>query len=411
MTVNVNDLELPNIEPKYLDRSKTIYDRNQKEIEASQINWIASLDGLAYVIFGHKNVNSILKDKRWHNGIYLLSDANPNYDERVKSNRRQLIINLEGMDHIRLKKIIGPVFSPKVAENLRPDMKIAINSIIDTVSQLQEFDLQKDIFDKYPSYIISKIIGVPHSDSEIFGEWADITFKTFGGNYSGDAEQIKNTQKDLDVYTKKLIADKRKNPGNDMTSMLISAESDGDKLDDAEIGSLIQVVLMAGIDTTRCQLGLISIILLSRPDLVDMIKNNQNVKEIIEECVRIDGVFKQLLRVASEDIEYNGVLFPKGTVVTPSLMSGQFDDSVFEDSLQFKLGRDATKAKTLAYGGGIHYCLGVSLARAEMEEAIMAVVHRIPDLHISGDIVYKKVYEAVWGPRSIPVQCSSITKE
>lgn len=402
--VNVKDLQLPKIQPKYLDNSKDIYERVEKEMQASKINWIADLEGLAYVIFGYKNVTSVLKDKRWHNGLYLLSDANPNYNERVKSNRRQLIINLEGMDHLRLKKIVGPVFSPKVADSLRPEMKNAINEIIDNVINLDNFDLQKDILDKYPAYIISKIIGVPQSDAGMFGEWADNTFKTFGGNFSADADLIKKTQKDLDNYTSNLIAEKRKNPSNDLVSMLVSAETDGERLDDIEIACLIQAILVAGIDTTRCQLGLIFIMLLSRPDLFDMVKNENSVNEIVEECVRLDGVFKQLIRVASEDIEYNGVLFPKGTVVTPSLASGQFDDSIFKDATEFKLDRNNAKSHTLSYGGGIHYCLGAALARAEMQEATKIIAQRLPNIKLSGDIIYKKVYESVWGPRSIPVK-------
>jgi cytochrome P450 len=308
------------------------------------------------------------------------------------------------MDHLRLRKIVGPVFSPKVADSLRPEMKNAINEIIDNVINLDNFDLQKDILDKYPAYIISKIIGVPQSDAGMFGEWADNTFKTFGGNFSADADLIKKTQKDLDNYTNDLIAEKRKNPSNDLVSMLVSAEADGERLDDIEIACLIQAILVAGIDTTRCQLGLIFIMLLSRPDLFDMVKNQNSVNEIVEECVRLDGVFKQLIRVASEDIEYNGVLFPKGTVVTPSLTSGQFDDFIFEDATEFKLDRNNAKSHTLSYGGGIHYCLGAALARAEMQEATKVIAQRLPNIKLSGDIVYKKVYESVWGPRSIPVK-------
>jgi cytochrome P450 len=308
------------------------------------------------------------------------------------------------MDHLRLRKIVGPVFSPKVADSLRPEMKKVINEIIDEIIDLDSFDLQKDILDKYPAYIIGKIIGVPQDDTEMFGEWADNTFKTFGGNFNADADVVKKTQKDLDKYTNNLITEKRKNPSNDLVSMLVNAEVDDEKLDDIEIACLIQAILIAGIDTTRCQLGLIFVILLSRPDIFDIIKSEDDISEAIEECVRLDGVFKQLIRVASEDIEYNGVLFPKGTVVTPSLVSGQLDDLVFEDATEFKLNRKNTKGNTLSYGGGIHYCLGAALAKAEIQEAAKVIAERMPNMVLSGDVIYKKVYESVWGPRSIPVK-------
>jgi cytochrome P450 len=404
MNINVNNLFLPKIEPNYLDSSKEIYSRIKKELSISKVNWLASLNGLGYAAYGHDNISKILKDKRWHNGLYLLSESNPHYDEIIKINIKKLIINTEGKDHVRLKKIVTPIFSPKAADSLRGEMKNAVNEIIDTVVDLEKFDLQKDVFDKYPSYIISKILGIPNSDWKKFAEWADNSFKTFvGGNNSADAEIIKKSQKELNAYTKNLIKNKKLNPSDDLVTMLINARSDEDKLTDSEIASLIHIVIMAGIDTTRYQLGLISIILLSRPDLVEMIINDKNVNEIIEECVRIDGVFKQLIRVASEDIEMNGILFPKGTLLVLAISSGQYDNFVFEDSTEFKLERKNGKSMTLAYGSGAHYCLGASLARAQMQECIKILFKRIPEISLSGEVVYKKVHEAVWGAHSIPV--------
>lgn len=402
MTVNVKDLDLPYIPPKIIKSDLDAYDQFNIGMEAHKTSWIGTT-GLSIVILDHDHSAKMLKDKRWHNAIYLLSDANPHFDDNIKSARRKLIINLEGDDHFRLRKIIGPVFSPRVADSMRHDMRDAINEILDSVTHLGECDLQKDVFNKYPSYIITKIIGIPNAEWETFSKWADDTFKTFGGNYDQDSDQIMNTQKELDQYTKNLIIERRNNPQNDLVSMLIDADANGEKLTDAEIASLIQAILMAGIDTTRCQLGLISIMLSNRPDLIAMLANDQNVEEIIEECTRLDGVFKYLIRIASEDIEYNGVLFPKGTIMSPALMVGNHDETVFENASGFEINRPNRKAANLSYGGGIHYCLGASLARAEMQECMKAIAKRMGDYKINGDIIYKKAYESVWGPRSIPI--------
>jgi cytochrome P450 len=317
--------------------------------------------------------------------------------------RKKLIINLEGEDHSRLRKIIAPVFSPKTAELLRPDMQDAINQVLNDVIESGQCDLQKDVFNKYPSYIISKIVGVPNSDWEKFSQWADDTFKTFGGNFEHHSEVILNTQNELDQYTNNLIISKKENKGNDLVSMLIDAEFDGQKLSDQEIQSLIQVVLMAGMDTTRAQLGLIAVMLSERPDLISMLANDLNVEDIIEESTRLDSVFKYVMRIASEDIEYNGVLFPKGTIISPALGVNNYDDLAFENASEFILDRKATKGITLSYGGGIHYCLGASLARAQMQECMKVVAKRMPDYKITGEVLYKEAYESVVGPRSIPV--------
>jgi len=160
---------------------------------------------------------------------------------------------------------------------------------------------------------------------------------------------------------------------------------------------------MAGMDTTRTQLGIIAVMLSERPDLISMLANDSNVDEIIEECTRLDSVFKYLMRIASEDIEYNGVLFPKGTLISPALSIGNHDDSAFENSSDFILDRKGTKVTTLSYGGGIHHCLGASLARAQMQECMKVIAKRIPDYIITGEVIYKKPYESVIGPRSIPI--------
>ena len=403
MPVNVNDLELPYVVPKIIKSEHGTYEQLEIALKASEENWLAS-SGLSFVVINHEHSLAMLKDKRWHNALYLFSENNPHLSDSDKANRKQSIINLEGMDHARLRKIVGPVFSPKIADSLRPEMNKAINKIIDGISDLSEFDLQVEVFDKYPAYIISQIIGVPHSDWQMFGQWADDVFKTFGGNYDHDKETVVDTQAQLSAYVRKLIAEKRENPTDDLTSLLIKAEVDGEKLTTLEISLLINAVLLAGIDTTRCQLGLIAIMLEDKPEMLEMLRNDENVEDILEECVRLDSVFRYMIRIASEDIEYNDVLFPKGTIMGVTLTAGNHDESVFEDAEKFIIDRPNRKGATLAFGGGIHYCLGAAIARAQMQECMKVVAKRIGNYSIVGEVRFRESYESVWGPRSINIR-------
>ena len=403
MPVNVNDLELPYVVPKIIKSEHGTYAQLEIALKASEENWLAS-SGLSFVVINHEHSLAMLKDKRWHNALYLFSENNPHLSDMDKANRKQSIINLEGMDHARLRKIVGPVFSPKVADSLRPAMNKAINKIIDEISNPLEFDLQVEVFDKYPSYIISQILGVPHSDWQMFGQWADDVFKTFGGNYDHDKETVVDTQAQLSAYVRKLIAEKRENPTDDLTSLLIKAEVDGEKLTTLEISLLINAVLLAGIDTTRCQLGLIAIMLEDKPEMLEMLRNDENVEDILEECVRLDSVFRYMIRIASEDIEYNDVLFPKGTIMGVTLTAGNHDESVFEDAEKFIIDRPNRKGATLSFGAGIHYCLGAALARAQMQECMKVVAKRIGDYSIVGEVQFRESYESVWGPRSINIK-------
>ena len=403
MPVNVNDLELPYVVPKIIKSEHGTYEQLEIALKASEENWLAS-SGLSFVVINHEHSLAMLKDKRWHNALYLFSENNPHLSDSDKANRRQSIINLEGLDHARLRKIVGPVFSPKIADSLRPEMNKAINKIIDGISDLSEFDLQVEVFDKYPAYIISQIIGVPHSDWQMFGQWADDVFKTFGGNYDHDKDVVVDTQAQLSAYVRKLIAEKRENPSDDLTSLLIKAEVDGEKLTTLEISLLINAVLLAGIDTTRCQLGLIAIMLEDKPEMLEMLRNEENVEDILEECVRLDSVFRYMIRIASEDIEYNDVLFPKGTIMGVTLTAGNHDESVFKDAEKFIINRPNRKGATLSFGGGIHYCLGAAIARAQMQECMKVVAKRIGNYSIVGEVQFRESYESVWGPRSINIR-------
>ena len=403
MPVNVNDLELPYVVPKIIKSEHGTYAQLEIALKASEENWLAS-SGLSFVVINHEHSLAMLKDKRWHNALYLFSENNPHLSDMDKANRKQSIINLEGMDHARLRKIVGPVFSPKVADSLRPAMNKAINKIIDEISNPLEFDLQVEVFDKYPSYIISQILGVPHSDWQMFGQWADDVFKTFGGNYDHDKDTVVDTQAQLSAYVRKLIAEKRENPTDDLVSLLVQAEVDGEKLTTLEISLLVNAVLLAGIDTTRCQLGLIAIMLEDKPEMLEMLRNDENVEDILEECVRLDSVFRYMIRIASEDIEYNDVLFPKGTIMGVTLTAGNHDESVFEDAEKFIIDRPNRKGATLSFGAGIHYCLGAALARAQMQECMKVVAKRIGDYSIVGEVQFRESYESVWGPRSINIK-------
>ena len=123
----------------------------------------------------------------------------------------------------------------------------------------------------------------------------------------------------------------------------------------------------------------------------------------VEECMRYFGAVRGTGRYAIEDIEYKGVLFPKGTLVMPSLGTSNFDDSVFPEPENFDITREPVGQPQLTFGSGVHYCLGASLARAELQEALIILSRRLPNLALAGDIVYKAGTAAIFGPEKLPI--------
>ena len=403
MAINVNELELPFVDTKFIPNGKDTYALLQHTREVAEQSWIAKT-AFGFALLRHKDIEAILKDKRWHNALTLIVKANPFTTEEFKKRRVLSIICLEDEDHSRIKKLIQPAFNPASVNKLRPYMRQYMNEIIDDIYSRGECDLQTEVFDKYPVNMICKILGVPNDDWVLFNEWANKTFKNFGIQFSEATDTILKTQKAFEDYSTNIIEYKRNNLGDDLLSDLIRAEVSGDKLTFEELKMIVEVIIVAGIDTTRSQLGITTLMISENPELWNKIATDDTARDrIIEESIRLDGVLKNVGRFASEDIEYNGVLFPQGTGLNLPISAANFDPDVYANPDDFNYERPNLIKDTLGYGGGVHYCLGTALARAELQEALSVLASRIPNFKIQEGVVYKESSETVWGVRSLPI--------
>lgn len=404
MITNVNDLDLPVVDTKILLSEKTIYEQLDNAKEISKDTWIAKTFH-GYSILGHSDIKEILKDKRWLNSYELIIRGNPYISEELKKRKLSGILALQGEDHARIRKLIMPAFSPTNIDKLRPYMRDCINKLIDDVINKEYFDLQKDIYDKYPAYAVCKILGSPYEDWEFFNKMAENTLKSITLDYENTFEIIIETHEQFENYGKKFISEKRKNLSDDLLSDLIRAEESGEKLSTSELQMLFEAIITAGIDTTKGQLGLTTLTLLKEPGRWHQIASVlESRNSIVEESLRIDGSLKNITRYATEDIIYRDILFPKGTIIILSVFSANFDENVFHNPDIFSHERGNVFKENLTFGSGVHKCVGMSLARAELQEAISIIAKRMPNLQVSGDIVYKDTKDTAWGCRSIPVK-------
>jgi cytochrome P450 len=394
---SVNDLDLPFI--KNIDTKKHNINQN---LQISKDSWIAK-NYIGYSILSHEDCSSILKDSRWHSALGLLMELNPNMSTSMKERRKKGLGSLNDEAHNKIKKLITPAFNSSYINQIRPFMKEVIENLIEPYLSLGEVDLQKDIFFYYPIPIICKVLGIPKVDLELFSNWSKILFNIF--NLSGEFDQtlIENAQKEFDLYSLNLIEEKRKNKTNDLLSQLIEAEESGDRLSSENLIMLIEIIIASGIDTTRSQLGLAMKLLLDNPELINIIKkDNTKVSFILSELIRSDTVLRGTLRVASENIVYRGILFPKGTLVYVNIVMSNLDEEIFEDPLTINLDRHNTH-KSLSFGAGIHYCLGHALGRAELEEALIVIINKIDNIKLSGEITNLPKTSIINGYQSIPI--------
>lgn len=386
----VSELDIPFVKNTY-----TRFEQREETFALRDQTWIGK-NNIGYVFFRHEDINNVLKDSRWHTAIGLLAELNTNLPAEFKQRRKNGLMALNDKAHSRLKKLVVPAFTARHSDSLRPFMGLLMNELIDSLATKQTIDLQKDIFNYYPIPILCKLFGIPSSDWKMFSDWSYLMFNIF--NLSGEInqEKVSSAQKEFDEYTSDLISYKRKNLTDDLLSSLIKSEQDGDLLSTEELIMLIEIIIASGIDTTRCQLGLCS------KTVLDYNLQNKEIKNYLEEIIRYDSVLRGTVRIASEDISYKDTVFPKGTLVYLNIVSANFDSTVFYNPNEIILDRKELR-KTLSFGSGLHYCLGVALAKAEIEEGLSVLFSRIGDRIESWEATSLPVTSVINGLDSLKV--------
>jgi len=399
MAISLSELDLPTVQFDFAEAE----DQRNALLALSKESWIAK-GVFAYPIFKYEDCVAILRDKRWHSAAALAAEAFGVNDPRLKERRRESILSAEGDVHTRLRRLVAPSFSPRAADRLRPFMREVMNSLIDPVAKNGKCDLATDICDPYPIPIICELLGAPKKDWQLFSRWAEDVLRIFNATASEELDVIFKAQDELGEYTRQLIADRRSRPAVDLITSLIAAEEAGDKLDEAELEMMVEAVIVGGTDTTRNQLGCSIALFAEHPEQWKLLAEQPELAgKAVEETMRYFGAVRATGRFASEDIEYKGVLFPKGTLVTPSLSIANRDETVFNDANVFDITREPAGQPQMTFGSGIHYCLGAALARAEQQEALPIMAQRMRNLRIDGVVTWKPSTVAIFGPENMPI--------
>ena len=371
---------------------------------AAKESWIARNE-LGFSVLTYESVMGILRDKRWHSATGLATQMQGIRDEDFGRRNRVSILNAEGEVHVRLRRLVAPAFSPRSADRLRPYMREVINGLVDPIAKVGQAEIVADICEPYPIPIICELLGAPKEDWQLFSRLATDILRIFSDNLIEVMPIIVAAQEEINAYTRGLIEERRSVPLDDLLTDLIKSEEAGDELTTDELEMMVEAVIVGGTDTTRNQLGLALAIFAEYPEQWELLRQNPDLApKAVEEVMRFHGAVGGTIRFASEDIEYNGVLFPKGTFMSTSMSTGNFDSSVFPTPEVFDITREPVGQPHLSFGAGIHYCLGASLARAELQEAFVILSQRMPNLQLNGPVEYKPTGVGIFGPASLPVR-------
>ena len=395
------DLQIPKV-PLIVDQQRS--DRHALLRGIAKESWLARTD-IGYSVLTYESVMGILRDKRWHSATGMVAQLQGITDEAFLGRRQVSILNAEGEVHVRLRRLVAPAFSPRSADRLRPFMRETVNSLLDPFAASGKAEVVSDICEPYPIPIICELLGAPKEDWKLFSRLASEILLIFSDNLAQNMPVFLNAQQELEKYTEGLIEKRRSVPADDLITDLIAAEEAGDKLNTEELTMMVDAVIVGGTDTTRNQLGLALALFAEYPEQWALLgKDPSLAQRAVEEVLRFSGAVGGTIRFASEDIEYNGVLFPKGTFMSTSMSTGNYDASVFPTPETFDITREPVGQPHLSLGAGIHYCLGASLARAELQEAFTVLSQRMLNLELDGPIVYKPAGIGIFGPASLPVK-------
>ena len=400
MATLVHELDLPTVDIEALDRRDVIDALGA----ARRAHWLARTP-LGYVVSRHEDVVALLRERRFHSALSLIPQlAGVDAPEWVERRQRQSILSMEGEEHTRVRRLVAPAFTPKSTDRFRPYMREVVDALVEPVAAEGRCELVADVCEPYPIQIICEVLGAPKSDWKLFSAWATDIFRIFNNDIANDLPKIQAATDELDAYVSALIEERRAAPADDLLTDLVAAEEQGDRLTTDELKGLVEAILMAGTDTTRNQLACSVALLAEHPDQWHAIAQDPSLAVgAVEETMRVLGAVRGTMRVAAEDVEYRDVLFPTGTLVAVSLAGANYDDHVWADAETVDIGRERP-AMQMTLGSGIHYCLGASLARAELQEALPILARRMPDLVIDGAVEWKPATVGIWGPAVLPLR-------
>lgn len=295
------------------------------------------------------------------------------------------MLSVDGLDHRRLRGLVSKVFTPKYIQGLRPNIQQIADTLIDRVENQGTMEVITDFAFPLPINVISDMLGVPHDSWDILREGSRAIINS-NGPMMQDASTRAEARRKLKAYNdyiKQLVADKRRHPADDMISHLVQLEEEGDRLNEAELLSMISLLILAGHETTSNLIGAGLLALFDHPEQLATLKADLSLVPVaVEELLRFAGpVFIPAPRLATEDLELGGQQIARGDLVMPILTSANRDESQFTNAEDLDLARKVNRH--LAFGHGIHVCLGAPLARLEGDIAFTTLLRRLPNLHLN----------------------------
>jgi cytochrome P450 len=285
-------------------------------------------------------------------------------------------------DHTRLRTLVSKAFTPRRVEDLRPRITAIAQKLLEAVRARGSMDLLDSFAFPLPITVIAELLGIPVEDQDQFRAWTNVILNP---PTDGNFEPIQKVGRQFLQYFQGMVERRRAEPRDDLLTALMAAEEQGDRLSPTELMSMLFLLLVAGHETTVNLIGNGIWALLQHPEQLERLRANPTlVGSAVEEMLRYRGPLEtSTYRFASKDLEFRGQMIPEGESVVVSLMAANNDPEQFPEPERFDITREPNRH--IAFGIGIHYCLGAPLARLEATIAFNLLLELMPRLRLAVD--------------------------
>lgn len=314
------------------------------------------------------------------------------------------MLNKDGADHRRLRALVTKAFTPRRVREMRPRVEQIAAELIDGVLGKGEMDLLHDFAFHLPTIVILEMLGIPTDDREKFKVWSNAILMP--ALEPDEIARFTQLMEEFIAYLRDLFEDRRQQPTDDMISALVHAEEEGDQLSEEELFSMLVLLIVAGHETTVSLITNAMIALWKHPEQLERLRQDPGLMPIaVEEFLRYDGsVERALARHIMEDADFGGQTARQGGLIIPILAAANRDPAAFEEPDKLDISRSPNPH--LAFGKGVHYCLGAPLARMEAEIALNSLLQWLPGLapRVPLDTLRYRLSPGFRTVESLPVQ-------
>ena len=345
------------------------------------VHWSPLMD--AWVLSRFADADAILRDhKRFSSDPRLRKTTRTPRNAGIENPGGQSMLFLDPPDHSRLRQLVSKAFTPGAIAALTPRIHALVGELLDQIPNSASFDLMEALAYPLPVIVMAELLGIPPENRAKFKLWSDLRARVLEPTIKPDEIQKANQATyALDDYFREVIRERRAHPRDDLISTLILAEEAGDKLTSNELLVMLRLLLIAGNETTTNLIGNGMLALLRHPAQLQLLRNQPDLMEnAVEELLRFDTPVQVDFRIARADLEFGGRGIRAGQGVIILLGAANHDPAVFPEPERLDITR--RNASHLAFGRGLHFCLGAPLARVEARAAFAGLLERFPKLDL-----------------------------